>query len=36
MQHACIVPWEKLSERIKSYDYNVVDVSLGLIDISVS
>ena len=35
MQHACIVPWEKLSERIKSYDYNVVDVSLGLIDTSV-
>jgi len=36
MQHACIVPWEQLSERIKSYDYNVVDVSLGLIDTSVS
>ena len=32
MLHACIVPWEKLSERIQSCDYNIVDVSLGLID----
>lgn len=32
--HDCIMPWHELSDEIKSYDYDVVDVSLGLIDIN--
>lgn len=28
--HGCLKPWESLSIRIQSYDYNVVDVSLGI------
>lgn len=28
--HGCLKPWESLSTSIKSYDYNVVDVSLGI------
>ena len=30
LQHGCITEWRKLSEVVKSYDYNVVDVSLGV------
>jgi len=29
--HGCLKPWESLSTRYQSYDYNVVDVSLGII-----
>ena len=29
--HGCLKPWESLSTRLQSYDYNVVDVSLGII-----
>ena len=29
--HGCLKPWHRLSERVKSYDCNVVDVSLGII-----
>jgi len=29
--HGCLKPWHDLSTLIKSYDYNVVDVSLGII-----
>ena len=32
MQHGCIMEWRDLSEVVQSYDYNVVDVSLGVID----
>lgn len=32
MQHSCIIPWEKLDVVTKSYDYNVVDLTLGIID----
>lgn len=32
LQHGCLVPWQELPEDIQSYDYNVVDVSLDLID----
>ena len=28
--HGCLKPWQELSTIIKSYDYNVVDVSLGI------
>ena len=35
LQHGCLKKWQELSTQIQSYDYNVVDVSLGLIDISV-
>lgn len=28
--HGCLKPWKELSTRIQSYDYNVVDVSLGI------
>ena len=31
MLHGCLKPWQKLSDTIKSYDYNIVDVSLGII-----
>ena len=29
--HGCLKPWHKLSTRVKSYDYNIVDVSLGIL-----
>lgn len=32
--HGCLKDWEKLKDATKSYDYNVVDVSLNLIDIN--
>lgn len=31
LKHGCLKPWEQLSTRVQSYDYNVVDVSLGII-----
>ena len=31
LMHGCLRPWQELSERVRSYDYNVVDVSLGII-----
>lgn len=31
LQHGCIKPWESLSKQTQSYDYNIVDVSLGII-----
>ena len=34
LQHGCLKDWDKLSEVIKSYDYNVVDVSLDIIRLS--
>lgn len=33
LYHGCIKNWKDLSENTKSYDYNVVDVSLDIIDI---
>lgn len=30
--HGCLKDWQNLSTIVKSYDYNVVDVSLGIID----
>ena len=33
LQHGCMIPWEDLTEVTKSYDYNVVDVSLNLIEL---
>ncbi len=32
LQHGCLKPWEQLSTEKKSYDYNIVDVSLGIIN----
>lgn len=32
--HDCIMPWQELSDEIKSCDYDVVDVSLGIIDLN--
>ena len=32
LQHGCLKPWQELSAETKSYDYNVVDVSLGIIN----
>ena len=32
LQHGCLKKWQELSPLIQSYDYNVVDVSLGIID----
>lgn len=29
--HGCLKPWNELSLRVRSYDYNVVDVSLGIL-----
>ena len=29
--HGCLRPWQELTETVRSYDYNVVDVSLGII-----
>ena len=34
LTHGCLKDWEKLKDATKSYDYNVVDVSLNLIDIN--
>ncbi len=31
LQHGCLKPWDELSDEKKSYDYNIVDVSLGII-----
>ena len=31
LQHGCIKPWEDLTKEKQSYDYNIVDVSLGII-----
>ena len=31
LQHGCLKPWNELSTPVQSYDYNVVDVSLGII-----
>ena len=28
--HGCLKPWNELTSAIQSYDYNVVDVSLGI------
>ena len=33
LYHGCIKEWEALSDKIKSFDYNVVDVSLDIIEI---
>ncbi len=30
--HGCLTDWDKLTQEIKSYDYNVVDFSLGIIN----
>lgn len=32
MQHGCITEWQNLSEELQSYDCNVVDVTLGIIN----
>ena len=32
LYHGCIKQWEELSDYVKSFDYNVVDVSLDLIE----
>lgn len=34
LKHGCLKPWHDLSEKVQSNDYDVVDVSLGLIDIN--
>lgn len=34
--HGCLKRWEQLTDITKSYDYNIVDVSLGIIDIDTS
>ena len=31
LMHGCLKPWGNLSTMVQSYDYNVVDVSLGII-----
>ena len=31
LKHGCIRPWQELKDETKSYDYDVVDVSLGII-----
>lgn len=31
LKHGCLKPWESLSTSIQSYDYDIVDVSLGII-----
>ena len=30
LKHGCLKPWESLTTGIQSYDYNIVDVSLGI------
>ena len=32
--HGCLRDWDKLKDITKSYDYNIVDVSLSIIDIN--
>ena len=32
--HGCLREWEGLTDEKKSYDYNIVDVSLGIIDVN--
>lgn len=34
LQHGCLKDWQELSTTIQSYDYNVVDVSLDIIEIN--
>ena len=34
--HGCLRDWDNLKDITKSYDYNIVDVSLGIIDIDSS
>lgn len=31
LEHNCLVNWEELPPHIQSYDYNVVDITLGLV-----
>ena len=31
LKHGCLRPWQELNDETKSYDYDVVDVSLGII-----
>jgi len=31
LKHGCLRPWQELKDETKSYDYDVVDVSLGII-----
>ena len=33
LTHGCLKPWEQLTPRTQSYDYNVVDVSLDIIEV---
>ena len=33
LYHGCIKRWDELSDYVKSFDYNVVDVSLGMIEV---
>lgn len=33
LKHGCLKDWDKLSEKMQSNDYDVVDVSLNLIDV---
>ena len=33
LYHGCIKKWNDLSDNVKSFDYNVVDVSLGIIEL---
>lgn len=33
LKHGCLKDWGKLSDETQSYDYNIVDVSLNLIDV---
>lgn len=35
LKHGCLKEWEDLTTKTQSYDYDVVDVSLGLIDIDI-
>lgn len=34
LQHGCLKTWQELSTEVQSYDYNVVDVSLNIINLS--
>ena len=36
LYHGCLKDWKDLSEVTQSYDYNIVDVSLNLIDVDYS
>ena len=35
LQHGCLKTWQELSTIVQSYDYNMVDVSLGIIDLDI-